>query len=229
MSGWWIHSLYQQGRIAELISWIFWVLLAITLHELAHGWAALWQGDDTPRRMRRMTLNPVVHMGPWSLLIFAVIGIAWGVMPTDPSRYRWGRKGRLFVAAAGPAMNLVLAFISLTALAFWQRFATGGSDLYANVDTFLWTGGLLNIVLAMFNMLPVPPLDGSQVLSGLSYRCYVWFQNPQSQTIGMFIVLALFITGAGSLFFTAAGAAAMTYVDLLTILLGGEAPLAGPY
>ena len=97
---WWVHQLYQDGRVVELISWVFWVILSITLHELAHGWAALWQGDDTPRRMHRMTANPLVHMGGWSLLLFAVVGIAWGVMPTDPSRYRWRRRGRIVVAGA---------------------------------------------------------------------------------------------------------------------------------
>ena len=74
MGGWWVHSLVQDGRIVELISWIFWVILSITLHELAHGWVALWQGDDTPRITGRMTANPVVHMGPMSLLVFAVTG-----------------------------------------------------------------------------------------------------------------------------------------------------------
>ena len=117
MGTWWVHDLYLQGRTVELISWIFWVIFSIVLHELSHGWAALWQGDDTPRRLGHMTANPIVHMGGLSLLVFALIGIAWGVMPTDPSRYRWGRRGRVFVAAAGPAMNVALSLIALTTLA----------------------------------------------------------------------------------------------------------------
>jgi hypothetical protein len=76
MNDWWVLSAYKFGGAALLVSWIFWVIFSITMHELAHGWAALWQGDDTPRRYHRMTLNPVVHMGPVSLIMFALLGIA---------------------------------------------------------------------------------------------------------------------------------------------------------
>ncbi len=158
---WWVHDLFQQGRTVELISRIFWVILAITLHELAHGWVAIWQGDDTPRRLNRMTLNPLVHMGGTSLLMFAIIGIAWGVMPTDPSKYRWRRKGRAIVAVAGPAMNILLAFASLSLLIVWLKIGPTNASVYNNLAIFLWTGGWLNILLAVFNMLPIPPLDGS--------------------------------------------------------------------
>ncbi len=109
---WWVHELWQAGMVVELVSWIVWVLFSIVLHELAHGWAALWQGDDTPRRLDRMTINPLVHMQGMSLIAFAIIGIAWGVMPTDPSRYRWGRRGRVVVSGAGPAMNVGLALVT---------------------------------------------------------------------------------------------------------------------
>ena len=86
------------------------------LHELAHGWAAIWLGDQTPVRQGRMTGNPLVHMGPWSLLMLAVAGIAWGQMPIDRTRLR-GRHGEAIVAAAGPAMNVLLALAALSTLA----------------------------------------------------------------------------------------------------------------
>ena len=79
---WWVHNYWQAGMRIELISQIFWVLFAITLHELAHGWAAIWQGDRTPIEMNRMTANPLVQMGPHSLLIFALCGIAWATPET---------------------------------------------------------------------------------------------------------------------------------------------------
>ncbi len=217
---WWVHDLLQQGRTVELISWIFWVVFAITLHELAHGWVAIWQGDDTPRRLNRMTLNPLVHMGGMSLLMLAIIGIAWGVMPTDPSKYRWRRKGRAVVAVAGPARNILLAFASLSLLIVWLKIGPTNAAVYNNLAMFLWTGGWLNILLAVFNMLPIPPLDGSSVLSGLSYRCYVWFQNPQAQLFGMFIVLAIFFTGIGSLIFSVVAIPAFIYVETLGAIFG---------
>jgi Zn-dependent protease len=219
---WWVLDHIQAGAYVELISWIFWVLLSITLHELAHGWAAIWQGDDTPIRYQRMTLNPIVHMGGMSLLMFAIIGIAWGVMPVDPSRFRWKRRGRILVSGAGPAMNLLIAFITLTAAALWVMYAPRGkTDLFTNVFIFLMTGGWLNIFLALFNLLPIPPLDGSDILCGLSFRCYRFFQNPQMQQIGMFILLAIFISGVGALVYDVAERLAGEYVLLLVKALPG--------
>ena len=180
---WWVHDLYQAGRTVELVAWIFWVIGSIVLHELAHGWAALAQGDDTPRRLGHMTINPLVHMGAASMVVFAIIGIAWGVMPTDPSRYRWGRKGRIVVAAAGPAMNIALALLLLTAHVVWLRVGPTDQLLYANLGTFLFIGGWLNVVLAAFNLLPVPPLDGATILSGLSGRASRLYQHPQAGRI----------------------------------------------
>ncbi len=220
MSGWWVQDLYHRGEIVQLVSWAFWVIGSIVLHELAHGWAALWQGDDTPRRLGRMTANPLVHMGPWSLLFFAVVGFAWGVMPTDPSKYRWGRRGRVVVSGAGPAMNVLLAAVALTALVVWLKVGPAGQPIYGNLAIFLWTGGWLNLLLAGFNMLPIPPLDGASVLSGLSMRFYVLFQNPRAQMVGMFIVLAVFVSGMGGFIFAAAFIPALIYVDGLGALLG---------
>ena len=98
---WWVHEEFRAGGLVAVLSWAFWVIFSITLHELGHGWAAIRQGDDTPRRFGRMTLNPLVHMGVPSLVMFALIGIAWGAMPVEPSRFRWGRRGRVLVSAAG--------------------------------------------------------------------------------------------------------------------------------
>ncbi len=140
------------------------VVVSIVLHELAHGWMAIRLGDETPIRLERMTGNPLVHMGPYSLLALALAGIAWGQMPIDPARIR-GRYGEAKVAFAGPAMNLLIAMVSLTALAIWLRF--GGfappDTVAANGQLFLRIAGIYNIILALFNLLPVTPLDGSHI------------------------------------------------------------------
>jgi len=196
MSGWWVHGLVQDGRVLELVAWIFWVLLSITLHELGHGVAAIRQGDRTPIETGRMTFNPIVHMGGLSLLAFALIGIAWGLMPVDPSRFRDGRLGRAFVAAAGPAVNLVLVIACGLLCVLWLRFATSLPDeVYRGGAVILWTGCSLNLILAVFNLLPVPPLDGSGILSGLSWKAYQFYQRPEAQMFGMAFVLIVFITG----------------------------------
>lgn len=218
---WWVHFYIQDGRFVTLVSQIFWVLLSICLHELAHGWAALHQGDDTPRRLNRMTMNPLVHMGGMSLLVFALIGFAWGAMPTDRSQYRNRRVGRVVVAAAGPAMNIALAIVALTAAAVWEQYAATmvSANLYENGLQFLMVGGWLNIVLVALNLLPIPPLDGSEILSGLSPAVDRMFQNPQAQMFGMFALLAVFITGVGSLFFVVASEVSNAYVTLLQVPL----------
>jgi Zn-dependent protease len=220
MTGWWVHDLYQQGAYVTLISWVFWVIFSITLHELAHGWAALWQGDNTPRAMGHMTANPIVHMGPMSLLMFAVIGIAWGMMPVDPSRFRWKRRGRIVVSGAGPAMNIALALVALTLAALWTRYGPINSDpLFGNVQTFLITGGWINVFLAVFNMLPVPPLDGASVLAGFSLRFYQLMNNPQAMMISMFILMAIFLSGVGGLLFEVARRASAAYVGAVEAVL----------
>lgn len=188
MTGWWVHELWSSGRGTELVSWIFWVIASITLHELAHGWAAIWEGDDTPRVRGHMTANPVVHMGAVSLVIFLVLGIAWGLMPVNPYRFRHGKWGRILVSAAGPVMNLAIALVVLTILGFvWDSAAHDPST----IEIFLLTGGFLNLVLFALNMLPVPPLDGSNILANLSPRIARWYSHPQAQMVGLLLFLAL--------------------------------------
>lgn len=96
------------------------VIISIVLHELAHGWAAIHRGDRTPILLGRMTGNPLVHMGPFAIAALVLGGLAWGQMPIDPTRMR-GKYAEATVAAAGPAMNLILAFVALTVLGGWMN------------------------------------------------------------------------------------------------------------
>lgn len=214
---WWVANLLESSGYVALWSWIFWVLLSICLHELAHGWAAIWQGDDTPIRLGRMTLNPITHMGPMSLLVFAIIGIAWGVMPVNPMRFRSGRLGEAMVAAAGPAMNLLLAGIALTALAIFRSFGPSG-NFSDNLMQFFWTGGLLNLVLVMLNLIPFPPLDGARILAGLSNRAADLYSRPEAGQFAMFGLLFVLFFISGFLFDWAAEAGS-AYVSVLRSIL----------
>mgnify|MGYP001286886238 CR=1 FL=1 len=188
--GWWVHDLWEAGRGTELVAWIFWVFFSITMHELAHGWAALWEGDDTPRATGHMTANPVVHMGMTSMVLFLILGIAWGMMPVNPYKFRHGKWGRIFVSFAGPAMNLLIALFVLTVLGFIIDPMTEQSD----VEIFLLTGGFLNLILFALNMLPVPPLDGSKILANLSNTIASWYRHPQAQMAGMLLFFLLIMT-----------------------------------
>ena len=209
-----MHELWQNGQGTELVSWIFWVIAAITLHELAHGWAAIYEGDDTPITTGHMTANPIVHMGVPSIVVFLLLGIAWGLMPINPYRFRHGKWGRILVAAAGPVMNLVLAFITLTILAFVIDLEGEQTDL----TIFLFTGGFLNLVLFAFNLLPIPPLDGSVILSNLSTTVARWYSHPQAGIAGLLFLLFLIWTNAASFAFMYAHQVAGAYVGILYTL-----------
>lgn len=197
MSGWWVHEVYHGLGPAAVVSWLAWVIASIVLHELAHGWAALSQGDDTPVREGRLTWNPLVHMGPYSLGALLLLGIAWGVMPVNPNRFRRGRLSEILVSGAGPAMNLALAAICMTALGALDGAAAAGvASAPSTAMHFLYMGALLNLVLAAFNLLPVPPLDGSSILAAISNAYARLLQHPNASIAGLALVLVIFVTGA---------------------------------
>jgi len=221
MSGWWVHAYVQNGEYVVLLSWIFWVLFSITFHELAHGWTAIWQGDRTPIELNRMTANPIVQMGTHSLIIFAICGIAWGQMPVNPHRFRDGRRGDIYVSAAGPAMNLLIGAVCTLLLVLWLKFCPAGSNLYQNIAIFLFYGVGLNFVLAPLNLLPIPPLDGSHILAGFSNKARDLYNHPQAPLFGMMIFMVVFfMTPIGSMFFGIAWLGAILIIDALGSLVG---------
>jgi len=172
------------------------VIVSITLHELAHGWMAIRLGDPTPRIQGRMTGNPLVHMGPFSLIALALVGIAWGQMPIDPTRLK-GRYAEAKVAFAGPAINLLLAFAALTSLGLWNRFGViPTSDLETPASKghlLLMVFGVYNLILMVFNLIPVPPLDGSHILANY-YRDYAnAIADPSKSGIWMFSFFFIFM------------------------------------
>lgn len=224
---WWVHDLWASGPSGrvELISWVFWVIFSITLHELAHGWAAIWQGDDTPRRLGHMTMNPLVHMPPMALLMFAIIGITWGLMPVDPSRFRWRRQGRIVVSGAGPAMNLALALVAGILLVAWLRLGPVDTNLFKNLALFLFLGCWLNVVLALFNLIPILPLDGSHILSGMSMKIYQLYQHPNAQFASLFVLVLLFVTNVFDVVLGAAQIGVVVTVETLGGALGSPSLL----
>jgi Zn-dependent protease len=191
---------------------VFCVTLSIVLHELGHGFAAIQQGDDTPIATGHMTWNPLTHMGPMGLGLLCVVGIAFGVMPVNPSRFR-DEYGEAFVAAAGPLVNMVLGILSLTALAVLVK---QGIDPRIGGVNPLWIMGLLNIVLFLFNLIPIAPLDGSVIVGNFvpAYRGFI--RNPAN---GKYIWIAFGVVFmlAGRLF-RLGGEVANAYLDWIAAL-----------
>ena len=155
--------------------WALPLLLAVGCHEAAHGWAAWKLGDDTAQRLGRVTLNPVRHIDPFGTLLLPGVLLLSGApfligyakpVPVDFSRLRPVRLGMALVAAAGPAANLALCVVSLVVLqaAGWTPDDMPGRDWLIETAK---KSVILNAILAVFNMLPVPPLDGGRILTAL--------------------------------------------------------------
>ncbi|MHC5009691.1 MAG: site-2 protease family protein [Planctomycetota bacterium] len=173
---------------------IFTVVVSVVLHELGHGFAALGQGDDTAKRTGHLTLDPLVHMGAFSIIMLFVVGIAWGQTPVDPSRFR-SRHGDAWVSFAGPLVNVGLALLALTGLALWIRFGGEPSGSVAsNFSTFLFVFGLWNVVLFLFNMIPIPPLDGSNVVASFVPPFARMLRDPHNQGVFFALFIVVFIS-----------------------------------
>ena len=145
--------------------WIFLVVFSVCCHEYAHAQMALWQGDSTAADNGYLTLNPFKQMGLTSLIALLLIGITWGAVPVNPYRLRH-KYSEALVAVAGPFVNLLLFFI-FTIAASVVYLKGGELTVYRTLLNFCVTGGVLNIVLLIFNLLPVPPLDGWSIFTFL--------------------------------------------------------------
>ncbi len=177
-------------------------LLAITVHEFTHGYVAYKLGDPTAKLAGRLTFNPISHLdvlGTVFLVLTQFIGWAKPV-PVDPRYLRNPKRDMLWISLGGPAANLVAAvFLTLVlhALAFFAGGSIGslGSFFLGPFFGILVFGIQINVILALFNMIPVPPLDGSKILEGLLPRRYA-YQYSQLEPYGFIILVLLMFSGA---------------------------------
>ncbi len=202
-----------------LIISLFVLLFAITIHEAAHGWAAHKFGDDTALRLGRVSLNPIVHIDPIGTVLFPLILVIVGApafgwakpVPVNTFNLRNPRRDNLWISAAGPASNLMVAAFSLLAILLLKTASPGVADFLRfslvgrgglprgfypieGLTLILFYGVLVNIYLAVFNLIPVPPLDGSGVLMGiLSDEAARKFDRLRPY--GFLIVMALIYLG----------------------------------
>lgn len=206
--GIWLITAGTSG-ILNLVLTIPGVLIALTFHEFAHAWVANKLGDETPRVQGRLNLNPLSHIDPVGFVFLIVAGFGWGKpVQIDPRNFN-GKyslsKAEAIVSAAGPIMNFILAFVFL--IIYYILFVvtdalTGLSAMWQQVIFAVITYTVsINIGLGVFNLIPLPPLDGSKILMHfLPYKGKEWFYK--NQQIFYIVFLILFVTGLSSVVLT---------------------------
>ncbi len=186
--------MYLQS-LPQLLLGIPAILIALTFHEYAHGKMAFILGDPTARNQGRLTLNPLAHLDILGTLLLIVAGFGWAKpVQINPFYFQMDRrKGMMLVGLAGPVMNLVLAYLAAVLLQIFLRYHIGGSL----ASTFLNLLVGYNVVLGVFNLIPVPPLDGSRVLAGLlpPEGAAVVYQLENYGTIILLLLIATGIIG----------------------------------
>ncbi len=165
------------------------LLYSIILHELAHGWVAYKMGDPTAKLLGRLSLNPLKHLDPIGTLMLFVVGFGWAKpVPVNFNNLHGSRKGIVFVSAAGIVANTFLAFMAF----FLNRLLTPSPG--GGLATLLYYMAQINIMLAAFNLIPIPPLDGSKILMGVTSGSFQRFLLGLDR-YGFFIVIGLLYLG----------------------------------
>jgi len=173
------------------------ILLALSVHEYSHGLIAYRLGDPTARYAGRLTLNPISHLDPIGTLMLFLVHFGWAKpVPVDPRYFANPKRDMLWVALAGPASNMVLAFLSglVIRLVSLSPYPFSSGFVGEAFIAMMFLSLQINLILAVFNLLPIPPLDGSKILYGLLPPEYDQFAYSLER-YGPFILLALLLLG----------------------------------
>ncbi|QNL45625.1 site-2 protease family protein [Oscillibacter hominis] len=184
------------GSLQEILLRIVSIFLCLTVHETCHGLAAYALGDPTAKSMHRLSLNPLRHIDWFGLLMMFVCGFGWAkAVPVDPRYFRKPKQGMAITALAGPVSNFALAFsLMLGASAIY--YCAPYSGLWDTLFEFLMSTAVLSIGLGIFNLIPIPPLDGSKVLGAL-LPDQAYFTLMRYERYGMLVLILLSFTNIG--------------------------------
>jgi Zn-dependent protease len=196
-------------RLERILIFLPVLLLSVVLHEVAHGWVALRQGDDTAKRAGRLTLNPAPHIDIMGSIIVPVVllllpgGVLFGwarPVPVNPANFRNPRRGDILVSLAGVTVNLLLAMaftllmVGAVWIGRWGPALEGPADIGYRMGAL---GVILNLILAIFNLIPLPPLDGSHVVAHLLPRqARAQYRSLGRYGLGILMLLVFVVPGA---------------------------------
>lgn len=184
------------GGLLSLILTLPGVIIAMAFHEFAHAWMAVKLGDDTPLAQGRVSLNPLSHIDPMGIMMLLFCGVGWGKpVQIDTSNFngKYRKNGEALVALAGPLMNFILAFILTFILGIIMKFA-GLSFIGSTVGTVILTmieyAVIMNIGLGVFNLIPLPPLDGSKIfIRFMPYNVRNWIYDHEMWFYMLFLII----------------------------------------
>lgn len=195
-----ILDMLRGGEPFELIitffSRLFVIFCTMPIHEYAHALIATKLGDSTPKYNGRLTLNPMAHISPMGAIMIFLCGFGYAKpVNVNPRNFKDPKKGMAFTAIAGPISNLIMGFIAIFISTIFARFYyNNSSTLFLAIYYFLYFAGVVNVNLAVFNLLPIPPLDGSRILQLLIPAKY-YFKFMQYERYVVLIVFVLILSG----------------------------------
>ena len=202
--------------IIDMLTMLPGILIALTFHEFAHGLAAYAMGDDTAKNAGRLSLDPMKHIDPIGFIMLFIMRFGWAKpVPINENNFKHERLGLFFVSIAGITMNLILALIFQLILFFTADIV----QLSAYVDVMrgrVW----INIMLAAFNLLPIPPLDGSKIIYTFLPR-NLRFTFYKYESYGSIILIILLLTGGISLLLNPVISALISFLNSIILLFRG--------
>lgn len=210
---------YLFSDFQYFIYWIVIIIISISLHEFFHALAAYYEGDTTAKDQGYFTLDPVRHMGVPSLILLIMAGICWGLCPVNPSKFRH-RFGDALVSFAGPFANLLLLIIFSTLYAIFNKYNISfmAHNVQDNLLYFFKLASIANAALIIFNLIPIPPLDGSKMFE----NAFPSLRNFYSQigNAGFAVIFLLFwMPGFNKAFWEFAGASAISVRNIISAIL----------
>lgn len=193
---------YRSGAFSDPKEWITsmlimlpGILVGLSFHEFAHGFVSYKLGDPTPKIQGRLTINPMAHIEPVGFIALLLCGFGWGIpVSIDPTYYKHKRRDELLVSLAGVVMNLIIAVVFAFFIRLLLAAGIDGSDLGDILIRIFVQVAIINLVLMIFNLIPVPPLDGFGIITQIfDLRKYDWYYKVYNN--GFYILLALIVFG----------------------------------